>query len=318
MKSILKLVRLSALPSALADQLGGMALAALIVRANLDLWKLPWLLLASAGVYLGGMALNDVLHVRKDRLLGKKRPIVAGEISQSMAWAVTLVLFALGVTGGYMAGCLQPTLVLIVLIFLYNSLAAGRIVGVEVKHPKTWTIAGVLVIAACRVIHACLPLVAHTGAQILPQGIDDPVVALFAASVFVYFCLVTVVSLFEDSGGGRRALVAVIVLLAGPVLSLPVYLLQLAGEAASPIVGVFVPLAALAVLLITLWRKLDAARAEPTPPKLGACVGAGIRGECLLMAGFALMLAPEQPWWGFAAMGLYPVGIVLSKWISPT
>jgi hypothetical protein len=135
--------------------------------------------------------------------------------------------------------------------------------------------------------------------------------------VFVYFALVTVVSLFEDSGGGRRAIVLVTFLLGVPVLALPGWLLLQPGWG-PPILGILVPLATLAALLLMLWRKLDTARKEPTPPNLGKVVGAGIRGECLLMAGFALMLAPQQPWWGFAAMALYPAGIVLSKWISPT
>ena len=74
----------------------------------------------------------------------------------------------------------------------------------------------------------------------------------------------------------------------------------------------------LAGLLMMLWRKLDAARHEPTPPKLGACVGAGIRGEALLMCGFALMLAHDRPWWGLLALAMYPVGALLSTWISPT
>jgi hypothetical protein len=140
---------------------------------------------------------------------------------------------------------------------------------------------------------------------------------LFAGGVFVYFALVTVVSLFEDFGGGRRAIVAVTFVLAVPVLALPLWLLLQPGLSA-PILGVFVPLGILAGLLLMLWRKLDTARKEPTPPNLGKVVGAGIRGECLLMAGFALMLAPQQPWWGFAALALYPIGAVMSKWISPT
>jgi hypothetical protein len=321
MKAVLKLVRLSALPSAWADQLGGMALAYALASTLKYDWRPGTILvlaLTTFGIYLGGMALNDVLHVRKDRLLQKKRPIVIGEISIGAAWVLTLVLFALGLTGAFLAGCLAPAVVLVALIFVYNLLARGRIEGVTVRHPKSWTVTGVAVIAACRAIHVCLPLYSHVGPQRLAEMFADKVVLLFAASVFVYFSLVTVVSLFEDSGGGRRALVVVIVLLATPVLALPVYLLQLPGEAASPILGVFLPLTALAILLITLWHKLEAARAEPTPPKLGACVGAGIRGECLLMAGFALMLAPDQPWWGFAAIALYPTAIVLSKWISPT
>ena len=318
---ILKLVRLSALPSAWADQFGGMALAAAMLGAGY--WqflpgKIAWLLLMSLGVYLGGMALNDVLHVRKDRLLQKPRPIASGELSLATGWAVTLGLFGVGIAGGFMAGCGGPVLALIALIFLYNHLAAGKIVGVEVKQPKAWAVAGVIVIAACRGLHVSLPLIAHAGASRYPELLQRWTVALFAGSVFVYFCFVTIVSLFEDTGGGRKALLALSLLLVPVVLTLPVYLLAQPGQPASPILGVFIPLAILAWLLQGLWRKLDAARKDPIPPKLGACVSAGIRGEALLMAGFALVLSSAQPWWGLLALCMYPAGSVLSKWISPT
>ncbi|MEZ5991599.1 MAG: hypothetical protein R3E76_04530 [Planctomycetota bacterium] len=319
---ILKLVRLSALPSAWADQFGGMALASVLVGAGywrFEPWKIALLLPMSFGVYLGGMALNDVLHVRKDRLLHKPRPLATGNLTLAQGWAITLLLFTLGIVCGFAAGCGGAVLALIALIFLYNHLAAGRIRGVDVVHPKGWTIASVAVIAGCRAIHVLLPLMAHAGPAKLPALLSvHTVAALFAASVFAYFCLVTIVSLFEDSGGGRLALRSVSILLLPTAMLLPVWLLLRPGSADSPVLGIFVPLLVLASLLLMLWRKLDAARRDPIPPKLGACVGAGIRGEALLMSGFALMLAHAQPWWGLLALGCYPAGSILSKWISPT
>jgi 4-hydroxybenzoate polyprenyltransferase len=318
---ILKLVRLSALPSAWADQFGGMALAFALAGAlnyRFDPLKILWLLPASLGVYLGGMALNDVMHVRKDRLLHKPRPIVTGELSHKSALAIALGLFAIAIVAGFIAGCGPALLALLALIALYNHLAAGRIVGVDVQHPKAWTVASVGVIALCRAIHVLLPLMAFAGVGKLPRLLQRPEIGLFAGSVFGYFCLVTIVSLFEDSGGGRKALRAVEVLLLPVTLALPAWLLSRPGAAHSPILGVFLPLAALAALLLGLWHRLDAARAEPTPPKLGAVVGGGIRAEALLMGGFALMLAPTQPWWGLLALAMFPAGAALSKWISPT
>ena len=175
-----------------------------------------------------------------------------------------------------------------------------------------------MVIAACRAVHVCLPLIAHVGLPHLGVMTKQPVVLLFAGSVLLYFCLVTIVSLFEDSGGGRKALLFVTLALLPAVLGLPAYLLSLPGTAKSPILGIFVPLLVLVGLLTMLWRRLDAARREPTPPNLGACVGAGIRGEALLMCGFALMLVHDQPWWGLLALAMYPAGALLSKWISLT
>jgi hypothetical protein len=141
---------------------------------------------------------------------------------------------------------------------------------------------------------------------------------VFAGSVFAYFCLVTTVSLFEDRGGGRLALAIVSVLLLPVALTLPGYVLARPEPQHSQILGVLLPLRVLVWLIFGLWRALDKARREPTPPNLGRAVGAGIRGECLMMCGFALMLAPVHPWWGLLALACYPVGKLLSRWISPT
>lgn len=316
--AVAKLVRVSALPSALADVFGGMALAyALAGRASFTVFpaRLPWLILASLGVYLGGMALNDVMHARKDALLRKQRPIITGEITWSQAWVVMALLFAAGMIGAWLAGVAGWVALLIVLVFLYNWLAIGRIQGARVTQPFARAAAGVAVIALCRALHVSLPLFAFGRIELIVQ---QETWRLFAASVFLYFCLVTVVSLFEDSGGGKAALRSVAWLLYAAVLVFPAYLLGQPGSAHSPVLGVFVPLAVLAWLLVTLQRLLHIARREPTPPNLGRTVGAGIRGECLLMCGFALLLVPHQPLWGLAALACYPVGKVLSAWVSPT
>jgi hypothetical protein len=108
------------------------------------------------------------------------------------------------------------------------------------------------------------------------------------------------------------------VLLTPVPLVLPLVVLARPGVAPSIVLGVLAPLLVAAALVLNLWRALDTARQSPTPPNLGKAVGAGIRGECLLMAAFALALAPMQPWWGLGAAALYPVGRVMARWVSPT
>lgn len=310
----LKLVRVSALPSALADVFGGMALAYALLP-EFELAKLPWLLLATAGVYLGGMALNDVLHVRKDGLLRKKRPIVTREISLNQARLVTAGLLAAGVVGGVLAGAAIWVGLLIGLIVLYNVLAMGSVRGVQVVNPLPRAAAGVVVIALCRALHVSLPLLAHGACGVL---LETPHWPLFAGSVFVYFSLVTVVSLFEDSGGGRFALRVVSWLLYPAVLALPVYMIVTPPDGAHELLAFVMPAFLVAVLLVSLQSHLDKARAEPTPPNLGRTVGAGIRGEALLMAAFAFLMAADQWWWGVSALACWPLGRLLSRWVSPT
>ncbi|MBK9975993.1 MAG: hypothetical protein IPP14_14570 [Planctomycetes bacterium] len=312
---ILKLVRLSALPSALADVCGGVALAVSLGLGGRAPDKLGWLLLATVGIYLGGMALNDVLHASKDKLLGKPRPIARGDLTLRVAVAITLALYAAGLVGAWLAGCLVAATALAALTFLYNWLARGRHDGTKVVLPWPMAGAGVAVIAACRGLHVLLPVIALKPPG---RGLGDTIAPLFAGCVFAYFALVTVVSLFEDSGGGRRALRLVSLLLLPVVLALPLWVMLRPGAPESTVLGTLSPLLIGAGLLLLLWRALDAARANPIPPKLGAVVGTGIRGECLLMASFALALAPHQPWWGLCAMACYPLARLLARWISPT
>lgn len=319
---LLKLVRLSALPSALADVFGGVALVAALGpvfgMGHVTLDRLPWLLLATTGIYLGGMASNDVLHARKDALLGKKRPIIIGELTHRAANATMASLYLIGLVAAILAGCAIPAALLIALTLLYNWLARGRIVGVRVTQPLGLSIAAVAVIALCRALHVLLPLFAYLPAQFPPLRLLDTIAPLFAASVFVYFALVTTVSLFEDTGGGRKALHAVQILLMPVPLALPIVVLMRPGAAPSFLLGVIAPLLIAAALLLGLWKALDVARESPTPPNLGKAVGTGIRGECLLMAAFALALVPVQPWWGLCALAMYPIGRVMTRWISPT
>jgi hypothetical protein len=228
---------------------------------------------------------------------------------------VTFLLFAAGIAGAFLAGVGWPGVLLVALIVLYNVLAGGRIKGAAVTSPLGMSAAAVAVIAACRALHVLLPALAYVEVTPLTR---QPVAWVFAGSVFAYFCLVTTVSLFEDRGGGRLALGVVAVLLLPVVLTLPGYVFARPVQQDSQMLGVLLPLLVLVWLILGLWRMLDKARREPTPPNLGRTVGAGIRGECLLMCGFALLLAPAQAWWGLLALACYPVGKLLSRWVSPT
>ena len=314
---VLKLVRLSALPSAWADVFGGVALVlAILPGANLARW--PWLLLATTGIYLGGMALNDVMHAPKDILLGKKRPIVMGDVSIVQAFRLTCILYAAGLLCAVMAGCAGVALLLAALTVLYNWLARGTIEVSRLRLSIPRQMAGVVVIAACRALNVSLAWFALVPAGFSTGGAMDWAPGWVLWSVFFYFVLVTVISLFEDSGEGRRALRVVSALLAPVVLAVPLRALAGPGTPHSFILGVLAPLLIAAALLLNLWRAVDVARAEPTPRNLGAAVGAGLRGECLLMGAFAFALAPGSPGWAFAALACYPLALWLGRRISAT
>ncbi len=95
----LRLVRVAALPTALADVWLG---AALVGR----LFSVEALAVSgiSLALYSAGMILNDVHDVAWDREHNAHRPLAAGEISRSAAATVGIVLLVLGVIGALFLG----------------------------------------------------------------------------------------------------------------------------------------------------------------------------------------------------------------------
>jgi 4-hydroxybenzoate polyprenyltransferase len=70
LRACLQLLRPANVTTALADVLAGFAIAGLGNRA-----ALPWLLLATAALYAGGIVLNDVFDREIDKLERPDRPI---------------------------------------------------------------------------------------------------------------------------------------------------------------------------------------------------------------------------------------------------
>ena len=89
-----RLLRLSLLPSALADVAGG------VVLGNLGHWPVgagPWWLLgSSACVYHGAMALNDWRDREHDRATRPTRPIPSGAVPAGTALTLALLLLGFG------------------------------------------------------------------------------------------------------------------------------------------------------------------------------------------------------------------------------
>ncbi len=95
----LRLVRVAALPTALADVWLGAALVGRLISVEA---------LAVSGIslalYSAGMILNDVHDVAWDREHNAHRPLAASEISRSSAVAVGIILLTLGVGGSLFLG----------------------------------------------------------------------------------------------------------------------------------------------------------------------------------------------------------------------
>jgi 4-hydroxybenzoate polyprenyltransferase len=91
-RTLLVLGRVSNLPTVWTNCLAGWWLS-----GGGNYWKLPFLLLGTSALYVGGMYLNDAFDEEFDRQRRPERPIPSGKIASHLVWGIGLALLAVGV-----------------------------------------------------------------------------------------------------------------------------------------------------------------------------------------------------------------------------
>lgn len=181
----LRLIRVAALPTALADVWLGAA-----VVGQFRTWDLLWLSLVSLALYAAGMILNDVCDVETDRSENPARPLPSGQIHVGLARIVGLLLLA-GAIGGALAISTRVcgiAAVLALLIVSYDFFLKATPVG-----PVN--------MGLCRACNVALGASVASSSAIVP---------LYALPVLVYVIVVTYLSRHEAG----RPLVRRVVMLA--------------------------------------------------------------------------------------------------------
>jgi len=107
----LRLMRLPAVFTAISNVLCGCFISSPDQAPPLS--QLGLLVLTTAGLYLGGMVLNDVFDAALDALERPERPIPSGRISRRAAAVFGTLLLLLGITA---AACLSVSTVLFALL----------------------------------------------------------------------------------------------------------------------------------------------------------------------------------------------------------
>ena len=196
---LLNLVRAPNCLTAMADVLGGIALAGCATLPN-GWWAA---IVGSALLYAGGMVFNDLWDLRKDRVLHPDRALPRGEISPIQAAGLGIVLLFGGLTLS-LVGPIEHqviTALLIVSILAYDRL------------PSTGRVMGPLLMGSCRGLNMARGI---TLADPLPTEVGAWVpVVLYALIVMV----ITVVSTGEEHPLSRRALLSLVCVLAAAYLA---------------------------------------------------------------------------------------------------
>lgn len=223
-RTLLELIRPANVVTAFADVLTGLFIAGAITvaaspfsGAGLVIWpfepaqgigvdKITALLMATFGLYAGGIVFNDYFDRHTDAAERPERPIPSGRIAPGAAAALGGGLLAAGVVAGFWAGILPGVIAAGVALcaLLYDAIA---------KHSAFW---GPVCMGLCRSGNLLM------GIGILPAALG----ALWFTGLFalLYIPAITLISRGEVHGGsplhGRLAL-AMVGLTAGAPLLLP-------------------------------------------------------------------------------------------------
>ncbi len=180
-RGLAELGRVSNLPTCVSNVLVGFALA-----GQVPAWPTAALVLGSTCcLYLGGMALNDIIDAGHDHQHARHRPIIAGRIGFRLATLLAGVLLAAGVFLARPLGLpafVTATLLLLTIV-LYDLLHKSRVEAI-------------VLMGLCRGLVYVLAALAAGGAL-------DPPLAAGATSLAVYTALVTLVA--RDEAGTLTA-----------------------------------------------------------------------------------------------------------------
>lgn len=133
-RGYLELMRPANIVTAWADILVGFAASGSgIILAQLingqasiaSLIPLAWLLLATTGLYGGGIVFNDVFDAELDRKERPSRPIPSGRVSRENAALLGSILFAIAIFAAFQVSLLSVILAVVITCaaLLYDSLA---------------------------------------------------------------------------------------------------------------------------------------------------------------------------------------------------
>src|SRR5690606_24544782 len=187
MKPYLQLMRPANIVTAISDVLAGTAIALLFVPdgATLDWPVLVALIVATIGLYGGGVVFNDVFDADLDARERPERPIPSGKVSVGGATRLAMVLFFVGVVAAGVVGMLPAVIALsiVIMCLLYDKWAK--------HHP----VAGPFSMGLCRGLNLAL------GMSYASVALNQ--VWYIAFVPVVYIAAVTTISRGEVHGGQR-------------------------------------------------------------------------------------------------------------------
>lgn len=295
----LQLIRPANIITALADIFAGFAASSFLISNTtqhfaeplLLLTSLAWLLLATIGLYGGGIVFNDVFDAKLDLKQRPERPIPKGIISKNEAAMLGIGFFIMGITAAYQVSLLSFILAatICLLCFSYNAYT---------KH-HLWL--GPINMGLCRSGNLLL------GATAVNEAFST--LWVIACIPFIFIIAVTTISKNEVYGGNRSSLwFAVILYITTISISLAfIKMKDLNLQSAIPFLMIFA---------YQVFLPLGKAIRNPSAIFVQQAVKAGVISIIILDA--ALTASFTNFLYGALVMGLLPISILLARNFSVT
>ncbi len=297
--SYLRLLRISNGPTAVADILMGVAVATGSFEPVLGT---TLLVLASLGIYHGGMVLNDVIDQEKDQEERPERPIPSGAVPLRQAKAFAAILILTGSLLGIYVGIaneakltILSAVMLPVFVVAYNSKLKSTALG-------PWLMGG------CRALNGMMGLGLATNLTI---------VIAISPGVMLYIAGVTLLARNEATKTNRKEITSatfysvfgiIWICLSPLILNLP----ECHLGAKQPLIWITL----FTIILLMICRHHAKAILKPTPKRVQTAVVNAIQG--LVMLNAAIALGYVDYFSAVTILAMLPLAKLLSLWIPAT
>ncbi|HEX5025511.1 MAG TPA: UbiA-like protein EboC [Agriterribacter sp.] len=292
----LRLMRLANVITAISDILAGIAIAGYFtIQESYQIQPIVWLIIATAGLYGGGVVFNDVFDAELDQTERPERPIPSGLISKAGAtvWGTFLLL-----TGVFAAGRVHFESWTSVTAIIAVAIALAALV--YDKWAKHHAVLGPLNMGVCRGLNLLL------GMSIVPPVLSQH--WYLSIVPVVYIAAITMVSRGEVHGSERRTLYAAAALYTVVIASI----LTLAWVHDN----VLYTLLFLLLLGVLIFPPLQKAIRNPIGPLIGKAVKAGVISLIVMNAAWAAAFG--MPYFAIVILSLLPVSLLLAKLFAVT
>ena len=291
-RGYLQLMRPANIITAWADILLGYGASTVTAGINnLDLVTLGALILATTGLYGGGVVFNDVCDAELDAIERPERPIPSGRVSLGGAITLGTALLLFGIIAAATVSNLSAILASIVALtaLVYD------------KYGKHHTLLGPLNMGACRGGNLLL------GVSAVPAAVSDR--WYLALIPIIYIAAITAISQGEVRGGKKTTGIIAIALIA-------IVISSILGLGLLREYSLLITLPFLALFTALVLPPFIKAATNPSPELIQTAVKAGVLSlivlDATIAAGFANWI------YGLLLLALLPVSRLLARIFAVT